>query len=249
MLVRGIMKKPIWVQAEETLMAAARKLKKDNIGCLPVCQGARVIGMITDRDITIRGVAEGHNVAQMTVRAAMSAEVLFCFDDDPIEQAATLMSQSRVHRLVVLDRRDQHLVGVISMSDLSGGGSERRPYEVSFYKNFSDHYGHPHHVELMRIAVAQGTKEAAIAAAIRQFEQAKQVKVWKQIADGYDVTSVHRDALGAMVEELELTSEWEARIRHRARELWERAGTPTDQDVQFREQAAREIDREDRSRA
>ncbi|MBT2795308.1 CBS domain-containing protein [Paraburkholderia strydomiana] len=106
--------------------------KKENIGCLPVCEDRRVIGMITDRDITMRGVADGRNVSQMTVREAMSAEVLFCFDDEPVEQAATLMSQRHVHRLAVLDRTDQHLIGVISVSDMSGGGSERRPYEMSF---------------------------------------------------------------------------------------------------------------------
>jgi CBS domain-containing protein len=249
MLVREMMKGPVCVQAEETLAAAARKLKHDNVGCLPVCQDQQVIGMITDRDITMRGVADARNVTQMTVREAMSAEVLFCFEDDPIEQAAALMSQSHVQRLAVLDRETQHLIGVISVSDLSGGGSERRPYEVTFYKKFSDHYGHPHHTELMRVAVAHGTKEDAIAAAMRQFEQVKQVKTWNQLADGYDVTSVHRDERGAMIEELELTPEREARIRRRARELWEHAGAPTGQDVQFWEQAAGEIDNEDRSRA
>jgi CBS domain-containing protein len=110
-------------------------MKKDNIGCLPVCQDKRVIGMITDRDITMRGVADGRNVTQMTVREAMSSEVLFCFADDPIEQAAALMSESHVHRLAVLDRRDQHLIGVISVSDLSGGASGPRPYEVIFTRN------------------------------------------------------------------------------------------------------------------
>jgi signal-transduction protein with cAMP-binding, CBS, and nucleotidyltransferase domain len=172
--------------------------------------------MITDRDITMRGVADARNVTQMTVREAMSAEVLFCFEDDPIEQAAALMSQSHVQRLAVLDRETQHLIGVISVSDLSGGRSERRPYEVTFYKKFSDHYGHPHHSELMRIVVAH---------------------------------SVHRDERGAMIEELELTSEREARIRRRAHELCEHAGAPTGRDLQFWEQATGEIDNEDRSRA
>lgn len=185
----------------------------------------------------------------MTVREAMSAEILFCFDDEPVEQAAALMSQNHVHRLAVLDRADQHLIGVISVSDLSGGGSERRPYEVSFYKLFHDHQGHPHHTELMRVAIAHGNKEEAIAAAIRHFEQAKQVNGWKQIADGYDITSVHRDDAGATVEERELTTERDARIRRRAHELWERAGTPADQEVQFWEQATGQIDSEDRSHA
>jgi len=77
MLVREMMKEPFRVQAEETLNAAARKLKNDNIGALPVCQDARVIGMLTDRDITMRGVASERDVSQMTAREAMSAEVLF----------------------------------------------------------------------------------------------------------------------------------------------------------------------------
>jgi CBS domain-containing protein len=246
MLVREMMKDPVCVQAEETLDAAARKLKNENIGALPVCQDERVIGMITDRDITMRGVADARNVSQMTVREAMSAEAFFCFEDDPIEQAATIMTQNHVHRLAVLDRGDRHLVGVISLSDVGGSTSQRRPYEVIFHKTFTDHRGYPHHSELMRISVAQGTKAEAIATAIGQFEQVNKISVWHQLADGYDVTSVRVDEEGATVEEREPTSEREARILRRARELWERAGTPEGRDVQFWEQAAGEIDSEDR---
>jgi Protein of unknown function (DUF2934) len=100
----------------------------------------------------------------------------------------------------------------------------------------------------MRVAVAHGTKKEAIAAAIGQFEQTKQVKAWNKLADGYDVKSIHLDEQGATVEELELTTEREARIQRRARELWERVGAPAGQDVQFWTQAAGEIDTEDRPR-
>ncbi len=202
--------------------------------------------MITDRDIAMRGVADGRNVSQMTVGEAMSAEVLYCFGDDSIEQAAKLMSDGHVHRLAVLDRNTQDLIGLISLSDLSGGEGEGCRYEVTFYKKISDHYGHPHHTELMRVAVAHGTKEEAIAGAMRQFEQAKQLTAWNKLADGYDVTTIHRDERGALVEELELTSEREAQIRNRARELWERAGSPTGQDEQFWHRAASEIDSKNR---
>jgi hypothetical protein len=68
------------------------------------------------------------------------------------------MRESHVQRLAVLNRAHKHLTGIVSMTRLSGGPSERRPYEVIFYKTFSDHQGHPHHTELMRIAVARGTK-------------------------------------------------------------------------------------------
>jgi CBS domain-containing protein len=245
MLVRDVMKEPVCVQAEETLDAAAHKLKKENIGALPVCLNNRVIGMITDRDITMRGVADARDVSQMTVREAMSAEILFCFEDDPAEDAEKIMRQSHVQRLAVLDRGDQHLIGIIALTAFSGGASERRPYEVIFHKTFTDHRGHPHHSELMRITVAKGTKEEAINTATRQFEEMNKVKAWHQLADGYDVTSVHVDARGATVEERESTSEREARILRRARELWERAGTPEGQDEQIWGQASGEIDRED----
>ena len=245
MLAREMMKGPVRVQAEETLDAAARKLKNDNIGALPVCQDKRVIGMLTDRDITMRGVASKRDVSQMTAREAMSAEVLFCFGDDQVEQAATIMSENHVHRLAVLDREDRHLIGVISLSDIGGSASQRRPYEVIFHKIFTDHRGHPHRSELMRVSVAQGTKAEAIATAISQFEEMNHLKAWHQLADGYDVTSVRVDEGGATVEEREPTSEREARILRRARDLWERAGTPEGRDVQLWEQAAGEIDRED----
>lgn len=245
MLVKDVMSKPVCVQAEETLDAAARRLKKENIGALPVCRHDRVIGMITDRDITIRGVADARDVSEMTVREAMSAEILFCFGDDTTEEAARIMRESHVQRLAVLDRVDKHLTGIVSMTRLSGGASERRPYEVIFHKTFFDHQGHPHHSELMRIAVAQGTKEQAIATATRQFEEMKEVKSWHQLANGYDVISVHVDAGGTTVEECEPTSEREARILRRAREIWEREGTPEGRDEQIWGHAAGEIDRED----
>jgi hypothetical protein len=184
----------------------------------------------------------------MTAREAMSAEVLFCFGDDQVEQAATIMSENHVHRLAVLDREDRHLIGVISLSDMGGSASQRRPYEVIFHKIFTDHRGHPHRSELTRVSVAQGTKAEAIATAISQFEEMNHLMAWHQLADGYDVTSVRVDEGGATIEEREPTSEREARILHRAREVWERAGTPEGRDVQFWEQAAGEIDREDHPR-
>ncbi|WP_454743615.1 CBS domain-containing protein [Cupriavidus necator] len=236
------MKAAVCVQATESLASAARELKHEDIGCMIVCQGRRVVGMITDRDIAMRGVAEGRNASQMTVGEAMSTEVLYCFGDDSVEQAATLMNEGHVHRLAVLDRNTRDLIGLVSLSDLSGGEREGCRYEVTFYKKMNDHYGHSHHTELMRVAVAHGTKEEAIVGAIRQFEQAKHLTAWNQLADGYDVTTIHRDEQGAMIEDLELTSEREAQIRSRARELWKRAGSPMGQDERFWHMAATEID-------
>jgi CBS domain-containing protein len=242
MLVREVMKAPVCVQADETLEAAARKFRNENVGALPVCRDKEVIGMLTDRDVTMRGVAEARDVSKMTVREAMSVDILFCFEDDQVEDAERTMRERHVQRLAVLDRSDRHLVGIIALTALSGGASERRPYEITFHKTFTDHRGRPHRSELMRVTVAQGTKAEAIAAGIHQFEEMNRVSAWHQLADGYDVTSVHVDEHGDTVEERELTSEREARILVRARELWDLAGQPQGRDQQLWEQAAGEVD-------
>jgi CBS domain-containing protein len=246
MLVRQRMKPALFLEPDETLAAAARKLRNENIGCLPVCQDGRLLGMITDRDIAMRGVADNRNANQMRVCEAMSVGAICCSKDDPIEKAAAIMREAHVQRLAVING-DRHLVGVISMTDLEGGGSERRPFEVIFYKKILDHGGLPHHSELMRVSVAQGTKQEAVVAAISQFEQTKRVTNWTRVADGYDVLSIHVDEEGESVEVLELTSERDAEIRPRARVLWEQAGLPDGRDAQFWEQAAREVDSESRS--
>ena len=100
----------------------------------------------------------------------------------------------------------------------------------------------PHHSELMRVAVAQGTKQEAVQAAIAQFEKAQQVSSWAAIANGYDVVTMSVDENGKHIEELECSSERDARIRPRARALWEEAGAPQGRDGQFWEQAANEVD-------
>lgn len=245
MLVREIMKEPICIEAEETLEAAALKLKNDNVGCLPVCEARQVIGMLTDRDVLMRGTASRRNPSQTKVREAMSTEIHCCSEGDPVEQAASIMSSNHVQRLPVLNSK-QELVGVVSLTDLTGGASHQRaPFEVVFYKELGDSYGRPHHVELMRIIVGPGhTKEEAVAAAIKRVEQEKQT-AWKSFADGYDVTEVHTDEQGGIMEEVERTSEKEARVRRRAYELWERGDRPKGGHESHWEQASREIETED----
>ena len=76
------------------------------------------------------------------------------------------------------------------MSDVEGGASERRPFEVVFYKEMLDHAGLPHHSELMRVSFAQGTKQEAVEAAINQFEETRRVANWTTVADGYDVLCI-----------------------------------------------------------
>jgi CBS domain-containing protein len=241
MLVKERMKDAVCVTPDQTLAVAARILKRENIGCLPVCQADTVLGMITDRDIAMRGVADGFDSNVMKVSDVMSLNIIRCGEDDTVESAVLTMHAAHVQRLAVTNG-DGHLVGVISMSDVEGGASERRPYEVVFYKEVLGNAGMPYHSELMRVAVAQGTKQEAVEAAIAQFEKAQQVSNWATVANGYDVVTMSVDADGRHLEDLECTSERDTHIRPRAQTLWEDAGAPEGRDVQFWEQAANEVD-------
>lgn len=101
-----------------TLFDAAVRMKELNVGSLPVCENDRLVGMITDRDIVVRAVAECRNPADALVRDIMTPETTYCFEDDKIEDAATLMKEKQIRRLVVLSR-EKRLVGILSLGDLA----------------------------------------------------------------------------------------------------------------------------------
>jgi CBS domain-containing protein len=102
----------------DTLEHAARKMEELDIGPLPVCEGNRVVGVITDRDITVRATAAGCDPRATLVGDAMSQEVVSCFDDQDVREAARLMEQRQVRRLLVLNRAND-LVGILSLGDLA----------------------------------------------------------------------------------------------------------------------------------
>jgi CBS domain-containing protein len=103
---------------EEMLQAAARKMRELGIGALPVCEGDRLIGMLTDRDIAVRSTAEGRDPVLATVRSAMTPQVIWCSEDDDLQEAAELMERKAVRRLMVLGP-GKRLVGMLSVDDLA----------------------------------------------------------------------------------------------------------------------------------
>src|SRR5205814_8708100 len=103
---------------DATLQEAAAKMKSLDIGPLPVCDSNRLVGMITDRDITVRATAEGETPKSIRVRDVMTPEVFYCFEDALVEDAAILMQQKQVRRLLVLDQ-NKRLVGIVSLGDLA----------------------------------------------------------------------------------------------------------------------------------
>ena len=106
----------------QTICEAAQMMLECDAGSLPVGEGDRLVGMITDRDIAVRAVAR--NMPPDTpVREVMSKEILYCFEDEDIERVAENMGEQQVRRLPVLSR-EKRLVGIISLGDLSQGADD-----------------------------------------------------------------------------------------------------------------------------
>lgn len=119
MKLRDVMTKRVEVVAPDaSLHEAARKMKDLDVGPLPVCDGDRLVGMITDRDLTVRATAEGLDPDEATVRDVMTAEVLYCYEDQDVRDAAQTMQEQQIRRLLVLSR-EKRLVGIVSIGDLA----------------------------------------------------------------------------------------------------------------------------------
>jgi CBS domain-containing protein len=101
-----------------TLKDAATMMRDGDFGLLPIGENDRLVGTVTDRDITIRAVAAGKDPNRTPVREAMSEGVVYCFEDQSVEEAAALMGEQQVRRLPVLNR-DKRLVGIVALGDLA----------------------------------------------------------------------------------------------------------------------------------
>jgi CBS domain-containing protein len=106
------------IDPNTNIAEAARAMRADNIGALPVGENDRLVGMVTDRDIAMRAVAEERPSGNTAVRQVMSEHIYYCFEDDDVEQAAKVMAEHQVHRLPVLNR-DKRLVGILALADLA----------------------------------------------------------------------------------------------------------------------------------
>jgi len=119
MLVYNVMTKGAeCTQPNATLQEAAWRMKDLNVGSLPVCSQDRLVGMVTDRDIIVRSVAEGRDPRADRVQDVMTPGIVYCFDDQDVIEAVELMRDKQVRRLPVLNR-DKQLVGIVSLGDLA----------------------------------------------------------------------------------------------------------------------------------
>lgn len=106
------------IDQDDSLLAAAKRMRERNIGLLVVTGDGQPIGVITDRDITVRATAIDRRPSRAHVRDAMTAQLVHCYEDEEIENAARLMERRAIRRLVVFDRRGR-LTGLISVDDLA----------------------------------------------------------------------------------------------------------------------------------
>ena len=118
MQVQEIMHKDVQLaDPNMTIRDVARRMRAENVGALPVGENDRLIGMVTDRNIVVRAVADERVPGNTTVRDVMSEGVCYCFEDDDVGRAAEVMADHQVRRLPVLNRQ-KRLVGVVALADL-----------------------------------------------------------------------------------------------------------------------------------
>jgi CBS domain-containing protein len=127
-----------WVAPGESLQRAAQLMGELDVGALPVCEGERLVGMVTDRDIAVRGIAAGKAPQSAHVDEVMSADVRWCFEDQSLDEVMAQMSDSQIRRVPVVSHDDQHrLLGIVSLGDLAtkaagpGGKVEQVVEQVS----------------------------------------------------------------------------------------------------------------------
>lgn len=117
------------VDPDASLQQTALKMKELDVGMIPVTQGDRILGILTDRDLTVRAIAEGRDPNSTRASEVMTTDVKCCYADQTAGEAADLMEREQIRRMLVIDR-DEKLVGVVSLGDLALELEEPTPAEV-----------------------------------------------------------------------------------------------------------------------
>jgi CBS domain-containing protein len=113
------------VSPQSPVVEAARQMRDADVGALPVGEQGRLAGIVTDRDIVVRAVADGRAIDQTTVGDVLSSGVVAWREDDSVEDAADLMAQHQIRRLPVVED-DQRLVGIVALADIARNDQDRR---------------------------------------------------------------------------------------------------------------------------
>jgi CBS domain-containing protein len=112
------------VDRHASLRDAAMKMRQLDVGLIPVCDGDRLKGILTDRDITVRATAEGRDPIKTKVSEVMSTDISYCLEDQEVEEAVSLMEARQIRRLPILNKQKQ-LVGIVSLGDIAVHAGDR----------------------------------------------------------------------------------------------------------------------------
>lgn len=119
MQIREIMTRDVEVVAPgDTIQRAAKLMDELNVGVLPVCEGPKLVGLVTDRDITVRATSAGKAPGECKVSEVMTDEPRYCYEDDVVGDVSRLMGDMQIRRVPVLDR-DDRLIGIVSLGDIA----------------------------------------------------------------------------------------------------------------------------------
>jgi CBS domain-containing protein len=119
-----------YVAPNAKLQVIAKKMRDYDVGSIPVCEGGKIVGMVTDRDIAVRALANGKDLSKLEAKDVMSKDVVFCRDNEEAEDAIRIMEDNRIRRLPVLNDA-KRLVGMVSLGDISHALSQELTGEVT----------------------------------------------------------------------------------------------------------------------
>jgi CBS domain-containing protein len=120
-----------YVSPQETVRRAAQMMDDLNVGALPVCDGERLVGIVTDRDITVRATSAGLAPDDTVVDEVMSSDVRWCFEDQPIDEVIRQMADTQIRRVPVVSHDEVHkLIGIVSLGDIATSSSDARKSDV-----------------------------------------------------------------------------------------------------------------------
>jgi len=122
------------ISPDDSVRRAAQLMDEFNVGSIPVCDGDRLVGMITDRDITVRSTAVGQSPESTRVGDVMSTDVRTCFTTQTVDEVLGQMGDVQIRRVPVIDRQSQALVGIVSLGDMAtkhSAGIDRALEEIS----------------------------------------------------------------------------------------------------------------------
>lgn len=118
-----------WMPPTTSIGDIAKKMRDEDIGAVPIGENDRLVGIVTDRDITCRGLADGRDFTKLTARDVMSRPLFYCHDDDSLVDALKVMESNSIRRLPVINEK-KRLVGMLALGDVSGKASCEQSGEV-----------------------------------------------------------------------------------------------------------------------